>query len=62
MEVHIEDVEEKDVEVIVHQQDDDSDASVEECEFNGCIRTVWLMNLTPSVERAQLGVIRCTLA
>ena len=54
MKVPIEDIEEEedDVEVIVHQQDDDSDASIKECEFNGCIRTVEVMNLTPSVGRA----------
>jgi len=46
----------------VHQQDDDSDASVEEYEFNGCIRTVEVTNLSPSAGRAQLGVVRCTLA
>jgi len=39
--VPIEDIkeEEDDGEVVVHQQDD-SDASVEEYEFDGCIRTV----------------------
>jgi len=52
VEVPIEDIEEDDVEVIVHQQDDDSDASVEEYEFNGYIRTVKVMNLTPSVDQA----------
>ena len=63
MEVPIEDIEEEDGgEVTVHQQDDDSDASVEEYEFNECIRTVEVTNLTPSVGRAQLGVVRCTLA
>ena len=45
----------------MYQQDDDLDASSEECEFNGCIRTVGVTNLTPSVDRAQLGVVRCTL-
>ena len=41
MKVFIENVEEEgDVEVVVHQQDNDSDASIEEYEFNGCIRTV----------------------
>ena len=45
MKVPIEDVkEEGDVEVAVHQQDDDSDASVEEYEFSGCIRTVREIN------------------
>jgi len=48
--------------VIVHEQDDDSDASAKECEFNCCIRTVGITYLTPSVDRAQLGVVRCTLA
>jgi len=49
VEVSIEDVEEEgDVEVVVHLQDDDSDASVVEYEFNGCIRTVGEINLTPS--------------
>ena len=63
MEVPIEDVEEEgDIKVVVHQQDDDSDASVEEYEFNGCIRTVRETNLTSSLDKAQLGVVRCTLA
>ena len=49
VEVPIEDIEEgDDVEVIVHQQNDESDASVEECKFNSCIRTAKVMNLTPS--------------
>ena len=48
MEFPIEDVEEEgDIEVVVHQQDDDSNTSVEEYEFNGYIRTVgrriWLL-------------------
>ena len=48
--VPVEDIEEEDDgEVIVHQQDDDSDASVEEYEFNRCIRTVEATNLTLSV-------------
>ena len=55
-------MEEDAVEIVVHQQDDDSDASVEEYEFNGYIRTVKVTNLSPSVGRAQLGVVRCTLA
>jgi len=55
----LKDVEEDGLEVTVHQHDDDSDASPEECEFNGCIRT--LTDLTPSYDRAHLGV-RCTLA
>ena len=63
MEVHIEDVEEEDdLDVDVHQQDDDSDASAEECEFNDCIIAVGVTNLTPSVDGAQLRVVRCTLA
>jgi len=63
VEVSIEDVEEEDdLEVTVHQQEDDSDAFVGECEFNGCIRTVRVMNPTPSVDKAQLRVVRCTLA
>ena len=63
MKVPIEDIEEEDGdgEVIVHQQDD-SDASVEEYEFNECIRTVKVTGLPPSVGRAQLEVVRCTLA
>jgi len=56
VEIPIEDIEEEDdVEVAVHQQDDDSDAFIEEYEFNGCIRTVGAKNPTPSVDRAQLG-------
>jgi len=54
--VPIEDIEEdNDGEVAIHQQDDDSDASVEEYEFNGYIRTVEAINLSHSVGRAQLG-------
>jgi len=61
--VFIENVEEEgDVEVVVHQQDNDSDASVEEYEFNGCIRTVRETNLTSNLDQTQLGVVRCTLA
>jgi len=48
--------------VVVHQQDDDLYASNKEYEFNGCIRTVKVTNLTPSVDRAQLVVVRCTFA
>jgi len=64
VEVPTEDIEEEedDGEAVVHQQDDDSDASVEEYEFNGCIRTVKVMGLPPSVGRTQLGVVKCTLA
>ena len=62
MEVSIEDVkEEDDVEVAVHQRDNDSDASAKESEFNDCIKIVGVTNLTPSVDRSQLGVVRCTL-
>ena len=62
MEVPIENVKEKgDVEVAVHQQDD-SNASIEEYEFNGYIRTVGDTNLTPSLDQTQLGVVRCTLS
>ena len=62
MEVPIEGIqEEDDGEVAVHQQDD-SDVSVEEYEFNRCIKTVKVTNLSPSVGRAQLGVVRYTLA
>ena len=61
--VFVEDVEEDDgLEVVVHQQEDDSNVSVEECEFNDCIRTLAMTNLTPSEDIAQLGVVRCTLA
>jgi len=48
--------------VVVHQQDDDSNDSVKEYEFNGCIRTVGETNLTLSLNETQLGVVRCTLA
>ena len=37
VEILIEDEEEDGLEVTVHQQDDKSDASVKNCEFNGCI-------------------------
>jgi len=46
----------------MHQQDDDSDASAEECEFDSCIRTLAMTNLTPSYDKTQLEVVRCTLA
>ena len=46
----------------MHQQDGDSDASAEECEFNGSIKTLAVTNLTPSYDRAKLVVVRCTLA
>ena len=59
--ISIEDIEEEDDgEVAIHQQEDDSDASVEKYEFNGCIRTVEVTNLSRSIGRAQLGVVRCT--
>jgi len=47
--------------VVVYQQDDDSDPFAEECSFNSCIRTLAVIDLTPSYDRAQLGVVRCTL-
>jgi len=47
--------------VVVHQYDD-SDASTEECKFNGCIKILAVTDLTPNYDRAQLEVIRCTLA
>ena len=55
MEVPIEDIEEEenDGEVVEHQQDDDSDASVEKYEFNGCIKTMKVTNQTPSVGREE---------
>ena len=46
----------------VHEHDNDSDASAEDGKFNGYIRTLAVMNLTPSEDIAQLGVVRCTLA
>ena len=53
VEVLIENIEkEDDVEMVMHQQDDDSDASVEEYKFNGCIRTVQVTNLISSVDQA----------
>jgi len=36
----------------VHQQNDDSDVSAEECEFNDCIKILTMTNLTPSYEKA----------
>ena len=62
VEIQIEDLEEDSLELVVHQQDDDSDASAKEREFNGCIRTMKVTNLTPNADRAQLRVVRCTLA
>ena len=46
----------------IHQQDDDSDIFVRDCEFNGCIRTLALTYVTPNYDRAHLGVVRCILA
>jgi len=48
--------------VVVHQQDNNSDASAEYCEFHGCIRILALTDLTPNYDRAHLGVVKCTLA
>ena len=50
MKVLIEDVE-QDLEVTMHQQDNDSDVSAEECECNGYIRTLAVTGLTPSYNR-----------
>ena len=61
VEIPIEDIEGED-DGEVHQQNDDSNAYVEEYEFNGCIRTVKMTSLPPSVGRTQLGVVGCTLA
>ena len=62
MKVPIKDLEEKgDVKVVMHQQDDDLDASVEEYKYNGCIRTMGETNLTLSLDQARLGVVRCIL-
>ena len=51
-----EDVEEDGLKVVVHEQNDDSDASAEDHEFNGCIRTIASINLTLSNDRVHLGV------
>jgi len=50
--VPIEDVEEDGLEVAVHQHDDDLDGFVEECEceFNSCIRTLTVTDLTSSYD------------
>ena len=53
MKVPIKNVKEDDLEVAVHQQDDDSNASAEESKFNGCIKTLRV---------TQLRVVRYTLA
>ena len=55
----IEDVEDG-LEVAVHQHDIDSDASAENCEFSGCIKTLASTDLTLNNDRIHLGVIRCT--
>jgi len=61
--VHIEeDGEENGLEVTVHQHDNDSDAFAEDREFNGCIRTLAIIDLTPTYDRAHLGVVWCILA
>ena len=61
MKVLIENVED-DLEVVVHQQSDDSNASAEECEFNDCIKTLAVTNITPSGDKSHLEVVRYTLA
>jgi len=48
--------------VVVHQHDNVSDAFVEVCKFNGYINILAVTDLTPSYIRAQLKVVRCTLA
>jgi len=50
------------LEVAMFQQDDDSNASAEKYEFNGCIRTLTVTDLTLSYDRTQLGVVMCILA
>jgi len=47
--------------MVVHQQNNDSDASVEDYEFNGFIRIVKMTILPHSVGGTQLGVVRGTL-
>jgi len=47
--------------VIVHHQDDDTDASVEDRKFNDCTWTLALTDLTPNYDKTHLGVVRCTL-
>jgi len=60
VEVPIKDVEEGSLKAAVHQQGDDSYASVEDREFSGCIRTLASIDITPSKNRVHLGVVRCT--
>ena len=59
MEVPIEDSEKEDgLEIVVHQQDDDLNASAEDREFTGCTRNLTSTDLTPSNDRIHLGIIR----
>jgi len=59
VEVLIEDVEEKDgMEVIIHRQDDDLDASANEHEFNGCVGTLASTDLTLCYDIAHLRGVR----
>ena len=62
VEVFINEDEEKEdgLELIVYQQDDDSDICTKDREFSGCIRT--LASTDHSYNRAHLAVVRCTLA
>jgi len=60
VEVSIEDGEDE-LEVVMHQQDDDLDAFAENREFNGYIITLALTDLTPNYDRAHLEVVRWTL-
>ena len=62
MDVPIKDVEEDDLEVAVHRQDDDSNASAEDHEFSGYIRTLASTDLSFSNDRIHLGIVRCTSA
>ena len=57
--VLIEDVKEDGLEVVVHQQDDDSDTSADNRKFNSSIRTLASTDLTLSYDRAHLRVVRC---
>ena len=59
--VPIEEDEDDGLEVVVHQQND-SNASTENSEFDGYIRILALDDLTLTYDRAHLEVARCTLA
>ena len=62
MEVLIKDAEEDGLKEAVHQQDDDSDASADDHEFNDCTRTLASTDPTLIYDTPHLGIIKYTSA